>query len=114
MPAPARSEPVGEAENDVVGPHFGLERPSTLHIGVVARKAELVIGERRNAWPDMILQAHQTFDRNACELILESSNIRSSALDLDMRKRGTNTCRSSRRRRRFFLDFLNLAQGLYR
>ena len=58
MPAPARSEPVGEAENDVVDPHFGLERPSTLHIGVVARKAELVIGERRNAWPDMILQAH--------------------------------------------------------
>src|SRR3990170_3853142 len=46
------AEPVGKPKDEMVRPHIRLERPPALHVGIVAREAELIVPERRDARRD--------------------------------------------------------------
>ena len=65
-PAP---EAVGNSENEVVGPHVGLERAAAVEVRVVAEKAELIVAEQRDARSEVIFEADQAFNRNAGDLL---------------------------------------------
>ena len=47
---------VGDAKYRVVGPHVGLQRPATIQFRVIAREAELIVTEYRDARSDVVFE----------------------------------------------------------
>jgi hypothetical protein len=47
---------VGDAKYRVVRPHVGLQRPATVQFRVIAREAELIVTEYRDAGRDVVFE----------------------------------------------------------
>ena len=80
----AAAEAVGQAQDEMVGPHVGFEGSASFQVGLVAREAELIVPEHRDARADTIFETDQAFDRNPRDLIFESPDAASRPPDLHM------------------------------
>ena len=79
---------IGDAEGQVVRPHIGLERAAADQVGIVGRKAQLVVSKHRKPRAEMVFDPDQTLHCHAVKLVLEGARIgwARRAANLDMRE----------------------------